>query len=609
MEGASEWREEVRALSLLELRIRFESENNLTMYNRPRSALGVQTQRHPVSTGRPRQRTAEEGGGREEVYLSRVWDKAASQELAQLLDMRGYEAEAVVGSQRRAYPQVRSRPTTASSARKRGRDAKLSLFTSSNGFMGGSTFSPSSSPNRNRPQSSIQVGRRRGRGGGPASPHHDHRFEDSDQQPWNVHNFRNVLSAAPASSADARQLAETLTNELTKVFPRSKGGRLSSECFTRKDKLEALRNAYGSCMKELVRQLKVRSTPQGELLETIWKNYVSMLEEIVMHSQVKRDIENWSLWEKRNGGTKPPQQPLKSIQGLKVAPKVLASPSVGATLDKGRVLTSKVRPKMRRSSTTGSSFKAGAGSLLAKLNGVSNSKPGTPAPAISAAANRFRLLASMGGGLRSSASAQLSSGVVSRDLLNAAKVALDQIESIKKLREMTFIEESKKANKRQGGLRIPVKGDPKHKQKQLANYWRRKLSMGLAKPTKILAGGPHKMRRTRTLQDAAITIQACWRMSEAKAEVDARRRAELKNLTRASFLSQMQATVRCIEEEREKERIRAERSNELNSAFSLTFSPKEEERRRIMLTASATLPNTHSHPKHQKSPSSFNLIG
>ena len=89
-----------------------------------------------------------------------------------------------------------------------------------------------------------------------------------------------------------------------------------------------------------------------------------------------------------------------------------------------------------------------SGSLLAKLNGVT-SKPGTPASTTTSAANRFRAVAAgAGGGLRSFSTAssrgvRLSTGVVSRDLLNAAKTALDQIESIKKLREMTFIEEAK----------------------------------------------------------------------------------------------------------------------------------------------------------------------
>ena len=45
---------------------------------------------------------------------------------------------------------------------------------------------------------------------------------------------------------------------------------------------------------------------------------------------------------------------------------------------------------------------------------------------------------------------------------------------------------------------MPTKGDAKSKRKEVAGYWRRKLSMGLAKPAKVLAGGPHKaIRRTR----------------------------------------------------------------------------------------------------------------
>ena len=181
------------------------------MNRRPRTAVGMRQSNSNIY--RSPQGVVGERDGRqpEEAYLFRVWDKAASQELAQMLDMRGYEAEAVVRSQRRAYPQIRSRPLTSSRTRKRGHDGQVSP-SGSKGFPGV----------HSRPRSSFPGG------SGRAAPTRDVRFEDN-MDPWNEHNFRDVLSATPASSAEARHLATTLSQELKRVFPRSKVRTLSDK--------------------------------------------------------------------------------------------------------------------------------------------------------------------------------------------------------------------------------------------------------------------------------------------------------------------------------------------------------------------------------------------
>ena len=185
--------------------------------------------------------------------------------------------------------------------------------------------------------------------------------------------------------------------------------------------------------------LSIETIGTRSLMVNRWQNYVCTLEEMVMQNQVKRHVENMSLWQKRKSEKQP--QPRSTLHRLKGAPNILASPSLSQLGDKARA-------NMRRSSTTGGSMMVrNFGDLTTKLNAGKSTESGAPA-SLTPGGTRFRnaigsITSLQSFSSRRASASRPSSHAVPRDIFNAAKTALDQIESIKKLREMTFLEESK----------------------------------------------------------------------------------------------------------------------------------------------------------------------